>query len=143
MLSSLLSVSVPQKKMRQKGQFCSLPSVTQTSWVDSVPSKGSSVLDSKTSSRTDYAMPKCTPYPACASVSLSVVSRPVRLTLWLNSGFREISVHSLAALVACNGWDQAWALGPLESGRALQKGRDEADSDSAEHSQPSPRLPWL
>lgn len=46
-------------------------------WVDSVPSKGSSVLDSKTSSRTDCAMPKCTPYPASASVSLSVVSRPV------------------------------------------------------------------
>lgn len=57
----------------------------------------------------------------------------MRLTLRPGIDPREISAYSLAALVACNDGTRPWAPGLLESGGALQKGRDEADSDSAEH----------
>lgn len=95
----------------QVAKFKPAPAGLTVSWG---PRTGSSALDSSASSRTDCVMPKRMPYLACASVSLSVVLRPRRFTPWLNSGSRGISVYSLAALVACNGWN--WALGSGPTG---------------------------
>lgn len=115
-LTPILKYPIEGNEMKwpvlQLVKFKPKPAVLTVSWGPSISSTGSSALDFHANSGTDCVTPKCTPYPACTSVSLPVISRPVRLTLWLNSGSRDISVYRLAALVACNGWNRALGSGP-------------------------------